>query len=91
MNYKTKMRLAILAFLCAGALTVLIKRFDSAFLFYALYPGLMVGLAIHGVHGGTEAEEFWGMVAGFVVNFFAYYLLFLIATSAWYRLKEPQD
>jgi hypothetical protein len=59
----------------AAVLTLLFHFFyNSAILFYLLFPGLMIGLLITGGHGGTRTEEAIAPIAAFVVNFLFYFM-----------------
>ncbi|HEY3768906.1 MAG TPA: hypothetical protein VGN44_09545 [Candidatus Angelobacter sp.] len=66
----TKQILAFI-FLLVLVLTALCYWHPNAFLFYALYPGIIAGLAVSNVHG--EAAQFkLGFAAEILVNFLVY-------------------
>ena len=68
-------------------LTALNRVTLTPFLFYSLYPGLMVHLLITGAHGGTLAQEKIGFVAELLTNLTIYVSLALVCLrlARWSR------
>jgi hypothetical protein len=77
----------IIALVLVLALTLLLNRHPSTFLFYALLPGTIVNLLITGGHGGSITEQKIGLVAGVVVNF----LVYLMAALLLLRMRKSSN
>jgi hypothetical protein len=60
---KLEIKLAIFSTALVVLLTVLSRIVVNSWLFYSLFPGLVVGLYITGVHGGTHFQYVLGTMA----------------------------
>jgi hypothetical protein len=80
---------ALFALLIVGVLTLLLFTFQSSkLLFYSLFPGVVLGLAIAGFHGGgTALENITALAACVLVNTVMYALLITIFLSIQERSK----
>lgn len=64
-----------IAFPLVIVLTAVTWLGPSSRLWYATFPGILVSLLIDGLHGGTTATFWIGLVLGTVVNVALYSLL----------------
>jgi hypothetical protein len=62
---------------------------DTVYIF-SLYTGLILGLLIHGAHGGTSAQEIIGLILGLLVNVAAYAILIGMFLVIRDRAKRPR-
>jgi hypothetical protein len=60
---KLEIKLAILSTVIVLSLTAVSRIVLNSWLFYSLFPGLVVGLYITGVHGGTHFQYVLGTMA----------------------------
>lgn len=68
-------------------LTALLNWHPNMFLFLALYPGIVAGLCVSNVHGGSHAQYNVGIAVGVVVNF----LMYSGAAFLLLRLRKPSN
>ncbi|MBI3668504.1 MAG: hypothetical protein HY237_01790 [Acidobacteria bacterium] len=60
----------------------------SAVVFFVLFPGMIVQMAITGGHGGTMAQEAFAPIVGAVINTVTYSLLILGAAKLFHRFTS---
>jgi len=82
------LKTSILTVVAVSLLTLVCYRTLVMFLFYLLYPGMIINVLITGGHGGTIFEEWAGAISGVLVNTVCYMLAFGLLFLVWRRLRK---
>jgi hypothetical protein len=82
---KSHWKLLLIATVVVVLLTLLLRRLVVPILFYALWPGNVLSLAITGGHGGTAFQDVFATIAGVFLNILAYFGVMLVLKKSFSR------
>jgi len=74
---KSHWKLFFIATVVVVLLTLIFQKLLTPVLFYALWPGNVLSLAITGGHGGTAFQQVFAPIAGVFLNILVYFIVML--------------